>query len=207
MPNYTIRPATIADAHFIARGFHMAMLYEDVPEERIRAFAEHICRREDVLYSWRNTLIAEQDGVVVGMITAYDGRYYRAWREQTFRLCEELFGATFPGMEDEAVAGEYYIDSLAVLPEYRGRGIGRALLEQGISRGSAVGLTVTITVDPVNKRAQRLYASLGFRPDGELFIFGHNYYKLAIKNKTDIPSCPCSSHESRRRQERESLAN
>lgn len=36
----TFRKATQADALFIAKGFHAAMLMEDAPEERIRLFAE-----------------------------------------------------------------------------------------------------------------------------------------------------------------------
>lgn len=180
--NVTFRQATIDDALFIARGFQMAMLMEDVPEEHTRLFAEKICRREDVLYSWRNTLIAEADGVAAGMVTAYEGANYRPWREQTLVLICEHLGVEFPGMEDEAVAGEYYVDSLAVLPEYRGQGIGRQLLQQAIACGKDKGLKVTLAVEYDNDRAQRLYRSLGFEDDGNLFIFGHDYQKLAIKH-------------------------
>lgn len=175
------RQATADDALFIARGFHMAMLMEDVPEEQTRLFAEKICRREDVLYSWRNTLIAELDGVPVGMVTAYDGRYYHGWRLTTLELVREHLGVEFPGMEDEAVPGEYYVDSLAVLPEHRGQGIGRALLEQAVRKGRELGLTVTLAVEYDNDRAQHLYRSLGFVPDGNLFIFGHDYQKMASR--------------------------
>lgn len=176
----TFRSANSDDVLFIARGFHMAMLYEDVPESQLRTFANVICVREDVLYSWRNTLIAQWDDAPVGMLTAYDGRYYREMRRVTMELVKEHLGVEFPGMEDEACEGEYYLDSLAVLPEWRGRGVGKALLQEGIRRGQALGLTVTLAVDPVNEHAQRLYRSLGFESDGELFIFGHTYWKMAI---------------------------
>lgn len=179
----TFRQATADDALFIARGFHMAMLMEDVPEEQIRRFAEKICEREDVLYSWRNTLIAEADGTAFGMVTAYDGRYYRGWRETTLELVKEHLGVEFPGMEDEAVPGEYYVDSLAVLPEYRGQGIGRALLQRAVTQGRELGLKVTLAVEYDNARAQHLYRSLGFAPDGNLFIFGHDYQKMAIAHE------------------------
>ncbi|MCQ2198056.1 MAG: GNAT family N-acetyltransferase [Bacteroidaceae bacterium] len=174
------RNATADDALFIARGFHMAMLYDDVSEEQIRNFAQNICVREDVLYSWCNTIIAEIDGQCAGMLTAYDGRYYHDMRMRTMRLVKQHLGVEFPGMEDEAVAGEYYLDSLAVMPEYRGRGIGRQLLKRGIETGGALGLDVTLAVDPINDRAKRLYRSLGFNPSGTLFIFGHDYEKMII---------------------------
>lgn len=183
MPNHlTFRQATIDDALFISRGFHMAMLYNDAREEQIQAFARHICVREDVLYSWRRTLIAElrtaDSRVNAGMLTSYDGRYYRDLRLRTMALVEEHMGIKFPGMDDEAIPGEYYLDSLAVMPQFRGRGIGRALLQRGISEGHRLGLKVTLAVDPVNNRAKRLYSSLGFTPSGTLFIFGHDYEKM-----------------------------
>lgn len=158
----------------------MAMLYDDASEEQIETFARHICTREDVLYSWRNTLVAEQDDTPVGMLTAYDGRYYHEMRLRTMALVKEHLGVEFPGMEDEAVAGEYYLDSLAVMPSHRGRGIGRELLRRGIAQGHALGLNITLAVDPCNDRARALYHSLGFRPCSTLFIFGHDYDKMVI---------------------------
>lgn len=174
----SFRKATIDDALFIAKGFHMAMLYDDASDEQIANFARTICVREDVLYSWRNTIIAEVDGKCAGMLTAYDGRYYHDMRIRTMTLVKQHLGVEFPGMEDEAVAGEYYLDSLAVMPEYRGRGIGRMLLQKGIAAGKELGLTTTLAVDPINDRAKALYHSLGFKPSGTLFIFGHDYEKL-----------------------------
>ena len=178
MNNLTFRPALPADYLFIARGFHMAMLMDDTDEEQIRRFADTICKRDDVLYCARNTIIAELDGQAVGMVTAYDGRRYREMAERTFAIVKKEMGIEFPGMEAEAVPGEYYIDSLAVWPEYRGKGIGRALLTKAIETGRHIG-TVTLAVDPDNPTAERLYESLGFRYVGNLFIFGHDYRKMA----------------------------
>lgn len=177
MAKIHFRPAGPEDALFIARGFHTAMLYEDVPEERILLFAEKICTRDDVLYSWKNTLLACDGDTPVGMLTAYDGRFYPTLRATTMQLIKELLGTVFEGMEDEASCGEYYLDSLAVIKDHRGRGIGRMLLQKGIEEGQRLGLKTTLAVDPVNERAQRLYHSLGFEQVGELFIFGHTYYK------------------------------
>ncbi len=160
----------------------MAMLYDDASEEQISNFAHNICVHEDVVYSWHNTIIAEVNGKCAGMLTAYDGRYYHDMRIRTMRLVKQHLGVEFPGMEDEAVAGEYYLDSLAVLPEYRGRGLGRQLLQKGIEKGKALGLNVTLAVDPINDRAKKLYNSLGFIPSGTLFIFGHDYEKMIITN-------------------------
>lgn len=175
----TFRRANVADALFIARGFHMAMLYEDVPDEQIRLFAEKICVRDDVLYSWVNTIIAEENGMPVGMLTAYNGANYRRMCEVTMQLVKQYLDVEFPGMEDEATVGEYYLDSLAVMPDHRGQGIGCSLLKQGIESGWKLGLKVTLAVDPDNPKAQKLYESLGFKTDGKLFIFGHDYIRMS----------------------------
>lgn len=180
MLDVTFRSATPDDALFIAHGFFAAMLLDDAPEADIQTFGSHICGRTDVLYSWRNTTIAMADGQPVGMLTAYEGAHYATMRQITMQLVKEHLGIEFPGMDDEATAGEYYIDSLAVLPPYRGQGIGRALLRQAIAHGASLGLNVTLVVDPANPKAQRLYQSLGFRPLGRLFLFGHDYQKMAI---------------------------
>lgn len=173
----TIRPANDDDLMFIARGFQTAMLMDDITEERTRIVAEGVCAKPGVLYSPANTVIAEVDGERAGMITAYDGAGYRRMRETTMPLFKELLGVEFPDMEDEAEAGEYYLDSLAVMPEHRGNGIGRQLLRYAIARGTERGLKVTLAVDPVNERAQRLYQSLGFVHERDIFIFGHTYWK------------------------------
>ncbi len=176
----TIRPATADDLLFISKGFHTAMLMDDSDEERIRKFAHDVCAQEGVLYSPKNTVIAEVDGNPVGMLTAYDGAGYHDMRVRTSMLIQQSMGVTFENMEDESQAGEYYLDSLAVLPEYRGRGIGTYLLRHGIGQGHEKGLTVTLAVDPVNENAQRLYKSLGFMHQRDIFIFGHTYWKWAV---------------------------
>ncbi len=183
------REATANDAYFIAEGFHMALHGKRSPEE-ITAFAEKICTRDDVLYCARNTLICEYNGETAGMLIAYDGSGYRMMKERTMALVKEHFGIEFPDMDDETAAGEYYIDSLAVWPQHRGIGMGRALLERGIAEGLRLGLSVTLAVDPKNKKAQSLYTELGFERDGEMFIFGGTHWKMTFKKTQDTQVQP-----------------
>jgi ribosomal-protein-alanine N-acetyltransferase len=72
------------------------------------------------------------------------------------------------------VVTEGQITNVAVLPEYRGLGIGRKLMEQLIKTGEEremVGITLEVKIS--NTVAQNLYTSLGFKPEG----FRKNYYK------------------------------
>lgn len=56
------------------------------------------------------------------------------------------------------------LHDVAVLPEHRGAGIGRRLLEAVAARGRALGCCkLTLEVQEHNTRARRLYESFGFR--------------------------------------------
>lgn len=67
-------------------------------------------------------------------------------------------------IEDETDKGEYYLDSIGVLAEFRGEGVGRALLIAAAQRAFAEGYKrVGLIVDYDNAEAERLHASLGFR--------------------------------------------
>ncbi len=61
------------------------------------------------------------------------------------------------------VAGEADIVRVAVLPEFRGQGIARALLQQALSK---VGGAVFLDVRESNIPAINLYKSLGFEDTG-----------------------------------------
>ncbi len=56
---------------------------------------------------------------------------------------------------------------VSVLPEYRGRGIGTALITETIAKARLIGLTrVELTVRENNKKALVLYQRLGFVVEG-----------------------------------------
>ena len=185
----TFRWATKADAPFIAWGVCCA-LHNHPSEAMLDYIAKEVCSREaDILYSYRNALLACVDGHPVGLCLSYDGEGYHERRLRTFALFDQApVEATddegqdmdLEHAEDETQAGEYYIDSLAVLPEYRGRGIARQLMQAQIAHGHSLGLPSTLLVDPDNPPALRLYESLGFRYHSDCYAFGMIYTKMAL---------------------------
>jgi ribosomal protein S18 acetylase RimI-like enzyme len=61
---------------------------------------------------------------------------------------------------------ELRVVDIALLPEYRGRGIGGTLMRQLIEEADDRGVKTSIHVERFNP-AQRLYTRLGFRPVAE----------------------------------------
>jgi ribosomal protein S18 acetylase RimI-like enzyme len=59
---------------------------------------------------------------------------------------------------------EYYIEHLAVLPELRGQGIGKQLMEFAENQARAKGLKrLALDVEIENEGARRFYKRLGFQ--------------------------------------------
>ena len=181
-----IRKATIEDVGYIAEGIYNAFLLEDeaIYNQWIRTLKE-VCAQEDTHYSYRNTWIAEVDGERAGMMIAVDGEHYREQRDKMYPqlkgLFDVAFGKDWDEMEDEAKAGEFYIDSLAVSLPYRNQGVGTALIEKAkeMAREKGIGV-VTLAVEPEN-RAKRLYQKLGFAYQREIEIFNEEYELYAAE--------------------------
>lgn len=181
-----LRPATPADAAFIARhvleALHWEMYTLPLSTEKRAAWSEltFVCAQPDTLYSYRHATIAEMAGQPVGLLVAYEGERYRDLRLRTFSQLPTFRGTDLHEMADETAAGEYYIDSLAVAPTFRGHGIGRELLHHAIVVGQSAQLLPTLLVDPDNPTALRLYESVGFVHEGEVFAFDQLFWRMKV---------------------------
>ncbi len=174
----TLRKASPQDTRFIAENVLRALHIDETDDSHIKHLAG-ISRREDTLYSWRNSTIALYDGVPAGLMVAYDGARYRQMRDITFPMIRIYVGDDYHSMDDEASAGEFYLDSLSVLPEFQRRGIASALIQEMFRQRDEAGIPLaTIAVDPDNDTAYRLYIKNGFRPDGQITVFGTTYDRL-----------------------------
>ncbi len=197
---FTIRDAEPSDGCFIARNVLAAMGYDvfsdsgtvpgielgsvtySVPDTLAR-FGE-LCARPDTLYSYTRTRIACVDGISAGSLTAYPGDDYLRLRELTWGL----LAPAVRHPEPECRPGEFYLDSMAILPEFRGRTfeyagstdrIGHLLMLDGIEEGRRKGFPlISLIVDKEKPRLYAYYSALGFRPDGEIFFFGHLYDRM-----------------------------
>lgn len=178
MMEFSILPADKKDADMIARGIATALhigeddaaISFDSPDEFMlwqRIFTE-LAARDDTQYSYLNTLKAvDNEGNILGIIIGYDGADLYELRQQFIDAVKFHTGIDMTGMADETTPDEFYLDSLAVWPQFRGNGIGRALLKAAVERARSIGKPAGLLVDKSNPRARRLYESVGFKNAGD----------------------------------------
>lgn len=180
--NIVVRKAVREDAEVIAKVVAMAIGDEEALRNYcgndFRAVLTVVAQRESTQYSWQNALVAEVDGIVAGAIIGYAGARLGELRNGTYAVLREIIGRV-PTIADETEPGEYYIDSVGVLPEFRGLGVGKELIiafcrKTFIFGGERVGLIV----DYNNPQANKLYNSLGFERVGSRCFLGHNMWHL-----------------------------
>ena len=188
-----LRPATEEDALFVAMVVAEALdddimeQYEkagnQIPEsrrERIEMI-ESVVRHPDTLYTWRHVTVATKcDGTLVGAIVAYAGDDYAQRRDVTFDMLSALIKGSFDPekMDPETQAGDYYLDSLAVMPSCRGKGVARMLLQSRIDYANSLGRPAILACSPDNQGAKHLYEALGFRDTHIYSLFGHPYWRM-----------------------------
>ncbi len=138
---------------------------------------------EDSQYSYRNTLVAfSSSGILAGVCVAYDGGQLRKLRQRFCEAAEEEFGIDYRGMADETEDGEFYIDSLAVSSNFRGKGIATELLKSAIARGKELGIpAVGLLVDKGNSKAEALYTRVGFEYVNDTAWGGHSMKHLQYR--------------------------
>lgn len=171
-----IRQAYPHEAPLIAKVVTMAIGPEIIaefaapdhsPADVLNMF-ETLASMPDSQYSYLNTSVAVDDAdTPMGLIVAYDGALLHKLRRRFMALAADMLGKDMRGMADETTPCEFYLDSLGVFEQYRGRGIASALLMHGVELAKTLGKPAALLVEPTNVRAYRLYRKLGFVKVGE----------------------------------------
>lgn len=185
-----IRDAVPADAPFIAWALAEAFDADQTLYDRYLS----VCEQPDTLYSWSRTRVAEIDGRVVGCQVTFTGEDYAILRKRSWlpiwgpRLTEEMIDSA----PLEADPDEYHLDSIAVLPEYRGLGIARTLIMDSVHRGQSlgyrkIGLLSALRESASHDRALHdcalhdYYLRLGFVDEKPIRLFLTDYIKMRLE--------------------------
>lgn len=200
MRTIIIREARKEEAAQIAQLFLLAWPVEEMARaggitaemllEAVTGFAE----REDTIYSYTKTFVAEAgegegSGEIVGAMCGYDGTDYQKLKQPIVDILGE--DSDFAQLR-ETEAGEYYLDSVGVMPEHRGKGIASRLFEAHFKRASAQGHKVAgLIVDVDKPKAEELYARLGFKHVGFKDFFGHEMKHMVRELGSEPEERPC----------------
>ena len=174
MENLKIVSARPEDADFIAWIVAQGMHMDDVP-----SFLKTIGARDDTLYSWRHTRLLLCEGKLAGGLISYDGatheeKWWKTWVTPDGRLLSS-------GDVPETVAGEYYLDSLAIVPDFRGHGLWRLLFDDAVETAREKGFhRVTLICDESYPKLARLYTSYGFVPENTFLYFDTLCRKMSL---------------------------
>ncbi len=143
-PPYQLRPATEGDHAF------MRSLYGSTREDEL------------AVTGWTR---AQKDAFLDQQFAAQT-RHYRDRLPDAVWQIITVEGADAGRLVTDRRPGEHRIVDIALLPGFRGRGVGSHLLRTLQRAAADAGCRLSIHVE-VNNPARRLYERLGFKPAGE----------------------------------------
>lgn len=134
------------------------------------------------LYSHENTFVAvDPEGNIMGSLTGYDGDHFIELRQPILEIMQKQYGNDLIP-EAETTGQEFYIDSVAVSPTARGKGVGSELLKHAITYAKTHGFRqIGLLVDLDNPNAKKLYERLGFTLGNKMPFAGGEYYHMYIR--------------------------
>lgn len=175
---YKIIPARRGDAPEIAKAIMMAVgddicnSFAGSPDRLplVKEVFTRLAARDDSQYSYRNTFVClDGDGEVAGAAIAYDGEELHRLRQAFVDVANSVMGYNMSNDDfaDETSSDEVYLDTLAVFPPHRGKGIAQNLISHVAERAERIGKPVGLLVEYGNNKARSLYVKCGFENAGE----------------------------------------
>lgn len=185
-----LRDAEKCDAPILAQIVAMAIGDEHTLQNycgtEYMSVLEELASSDSTQYSWKNAIVAYIDNIPAGAIICYDGASLETLRKETFEILKN-YGIKPERISDETQPGEFYIDSIGVLPQFRSYGIGKQLIDAASQKAIQQGHTnIGLLVDFQNSNAEKLYTSIGFVRKNIVQFFGHEMWHLQKELSTDI---------------------
>jgi ribosomal protein S18 acetylase RimI-like enzyme len=160
-------------------------------EEKVLHYFKSLWIIENNRFSYEYSYLVERNSKPVGLITCYPGKYVKKLIMPTINHIIKLGGIQFLwyvfthinyyyhfAFTVEAYDDEFYIGTLAVLPEYRNYGIGSELIKFAITQAASEKMSkCSLLVAGNNDAGIRFYEKNGF----EKAFYGKNptpYYRM-----------------------------
>jgi len=123
---------------------------------------------------------------VHGTVRTFRKRFRSSWTNEEANLVavhgDRVIGHLSVSREEHPVTRHVASLGMAVAPEWRGRGVGSALMAEAIAWARAHGVEkLALSVYPDNQRALALYAKFGFVEEGRLT--GHSRKSVGYRDE------------------------
>ena len=117
-------------------------------------------RDETSVFGWKNATVAHEEEDILGSVTSYVMEALGS-SEQQFKRDASTFVPIFELFDE--VVGDWFIDSLAVYREARGRGVGSMLVDDSLEKAKSSGADrASLVVEDSNHAARQIYETRGF---------------------------------------------
>jgi len=192
MTESTFRPARKEDCEDIAALYRISSdgvadyVWSKLaqPGEDPLAVGQRRYAREDTAFSYLNCTVIEHGGRVIGMLVAFP------MHADPTEVESDPVLAPYSMLEED---GSYYICGMAVIPEYRGLGLGTRLLALAEEQAGRKGFgKLSLIVFEQNNGAKRLYDRHGYHEVGRKAVYPHpliHYTGDAILMVKEMPPC------------------
>ena len=153
----------IAELDYIASGGAVEYLFHDlVPGLSAVQLLSNGLEQDEYPHTYRSCIVAESDQKIVGMALSYPAEFHGITDElESFLPADRL--ERFREFYSSRVEGSYYLDAMCVDEMCKGKGIGKALLEQTKIKASSEDYReLSLIVFADNTRAISLYEHNGF---------------------------------------------
>ncbi|MGI6487091.1 MAG: GNAT family N-acetyltransferase [Syntrophothermaceae bacterium] len=177
-----IRKAQPEEAREAAFLIHQAVgdianiLFSTNTDSRIHTALARLFRKHNTRVSYDFIDVAEESHALAGLAVSYPGNTIPRINQPVFNFLQQAYGKHASALKtnvipilkaQEAEMDEYYLDALAVHPDFTGRGVGTALLKHVQKKAKRLGYTRTsLLVEKNNPRAFKLYHRLGYKKTG-----------------------------------------
>lgn len=138
------------------------------------AVLEQMVQQTNNRHSYQTTFVVQDKQDMLGIIVLYDGKTGKQL-DALWTAALQQQGATV-AIDIEAHDDEYYIDTVSVAPQARGKGIGTKLLAFAEQQGRTLGYKkLSLNVEKEKDRARKLYMAQGFRITEDWMIIGEPF--------------------------------
>jgi ribosomal protein S18 acetylase RimI-like enzyme len=148
----------------------------DIGEET--DICNYLYKQDNNKFSYQNTLVLKDQNNIIGIVIIYDANSEKSLAKTQEDLLFKKYNKKVIVENNESIPDTFYIDTLAVNPNYRNQQYGTKILTTLQQEYK----TLSLLVDNRNEKALSLYQKLDFKIISTHQMFGGTYHKMLYQN-------------------------